>query len=160
MNESYKFTPDAGYRQFYLTDAKAEGNTGADNFWNEEAFNTRIPLNPGILGVSTDTNGRVPVEVVISEDKPDLELDHWDHVVEANIDLSSGQLGVVGCPDEPEGGIKVTPGIYRARVHFGALGTADNEAEEGDDHYLIILWRAPHAERTVLKKWNPDQKKA
>jgi len=142
----------AGYHQFHIKDEQASGNTGATDFWTKEAFHNLLAVNPGVVGIATGSYGDVHVEIEVYESDPGNEPDSWDHVVEAGIDLSSGNLLFCGCPDPEEvGRITVAPGEYRMRVYYGNLGSVVDE--EGQDHYKLLLWPGSFSKPEVLKRW-------
>jgi hypothetical protein len=142
----------AGYRQFYLLDGATPGDTGSVEFWTDEAFDARLAVVPGVIGISTDTYGSVPVTLELIESEPPVNLDGWDHVAEASILLSTGRLRVLGCPDEPALDTTVVPGRYRVRASFASLRTEPDGDYEGDS-YLIQMWRSNVDGRLVLKRF-------
>jgi hypothetical protein len=153
-----KVTLYAGYHQFHLKDEQASGSTGATDFWTAEAFNNMLAVNPGIVGVTTGSYGDVPVEIEVYESDPGTESDNWDHIVEAAIDLGSGNLLVCGCPDPEEvGRINLAPGAYRLRVCYGNLDSVIDE--ECQDHYVVRLWPDNFSKPEVLKRWKPQLQK-
>jgi hypothetical protein len=154
MYERKELTVYAGYRQFYLLDGANTGDTGSVEFWTDEAFNTRLAVVPGVIGISTDTYGSVPVTLELVESEPPVNLDGWDHVVEASILLSTGRLQVVGCPDydQPVLDTTVVPGRYRVRGSFASL-LAEPNGDYNDDSYLIQMWRSNVDGRLVLKQF-------
>jgi hypothetical protein len=149
----YKFTVYAGYHQFYILDEDAIANAGAYDFWTKEAFDMRLATNPGIIGVGTGTYGDVRVEIEILSERPaSSDLNTWDHVVEASLELPKHALTIAGCPDGPIGSIPVSPGNYRLRVQSADLATVDSE--EGQDWYQILIWPEELRAPKVLKNWS------
>ena len=147
-----KLTVYAGYHQFHIKDEQATGSTGATDFWTPEAFNDRLAVNPGIVGIATGSYGDVQVEIEVYESEPGSESGSWDHIVEADIDLSSGNLLVCGCPDPEEvSRINLAPGVYRVRVCYGNLDSVMDE--EGQDYYKLRLWPDSFSKPEVLKRW-------
>ena len=152
-----KVTVYAGYHQFHIKDEQASGSAGATDFWTREAFNDMLAVNSGIVGVATGSYGDVPVEIEVYGSDPGSENDNWDHIVEAGIDLSSGNLLICGCPDPEEvGRINLAPGAYRIRVCYGNLDSVVDE--EGQDHYKVSLWPDNLSKPEVTKRWQPQQK--
>ena len=142
----------AGYHQFYIQDEKAVGSTGSIDFWTKDAFNNMLAVNPGIVGIVTGSYGDVQVELEVHELRPGSETDSWDHIVEAAINLSSGNLIICGCPDPEEvSRISLAPGVYRVRVCYGNLNSVIDE--EGQDHYKLYLWPDSFCNPEVLKRW-------
>ncbi len=154
MDRSYHFKVYAGYHQFYLSkDEESLIGSGADSFWTTENIRKLLATGPGLVGVGTGTFGEVPVNVRVAHGAPEDELNGWDHVAEASIDLSSGKLLVTGCPNGPAGHIFLEPGSYRVRIYSGKLDTA--REHQGKDYYRIVLWDAAPAAPLVLKQWPP-----
>ena len=147
--------PYAGYRQFHVSSDPSEGDAGADTFWTEEAFRDRLAVGPCTVAVSTDTYGKVPVDIEILDGPSSRPLDKWDHVVEASIDVSSGRLEVSGCPDpEPLHAFDVKPGNYVVRVFSRGLSpNADDGGDYNGDEYLLEIWLAPERTRSVLRRF-------
>jgi hypothetical protein len=149
--------PYAGYRQFYLYDADSKGDTGSPEFWTEEALASRLPTQPGVVGVATDTYGEVPVTIEVLGSEPQVSLEPWDHVAETSLLLSGGRLLVAGCPDMPtDVTLSLTPGRYRLRVYSAGLTDDPNDLEYNGDNYLIQLWPSEDQDRVVLKRFAPS----
>jgi len=51
-----------------------------------------LAINPGIIGVGTASYGSVPVTIEIYDREPPVDRSNWACVMEASIDLKSGQL--------------------------------------------------------------------
>jgi hypothetical protein len=147
--------PYAGYRQFHVSSDASKGDAGEDTFWTEDASRDRLAVGPSTIAVSTDTYGRVPVDIEILDCPSSLPLDGWDHVVEAAIDVSSGRLEISGCPDpDPLQTFNVMPGHYVVRVFSRGLSPdPDDGGDYNGDEYLLQLWLGPVRERTVLKRF-------
>jgi hypothetical protein len=157
----HELTVYADYHQFYVLDAGAALDaTGHPDFWTREAFVRMLAVNPGIIGISTESGGEVRVTLHVEGTAPALDLAAWDHVVEAGLDVSTGRLIVCGCTQPREEGlqVQVAPGRYRARVCSGRLESVVDE--QGDDHYAVFLWPAdlPRVDADlsgvdVVKQW-------
>ena len=144
----------AGYRQFYLLDAVNPGDTSSPDFWTPEAFDHRLAVQPGVIGIATDTYGEVPVAIETLDAEPRLSLQPWDHVVEASLQLSAGRLTLAPCPDQdvPVASIQLAPGWYRVRVHSAGLqNQPESEVDYCGDSYLIQAWPSAPRERDLLK---------
>lgn len=156
MTSSHSVQVYAGYRQFYLRDADVPPGSGDPSFWAEEAFRTRMPVAPGIVGASTDTYGPVPVTLRALDTEPQPDLEAFDHVVEGPLELSAGRASLEGCPDEPTGIVlALSPGSHRVRISMAGLRPEPDETEYNGDSYLVEIWPAPAAERRVLKSFAP-----
>ena len=85
---------------------------------------------------------------------PSSNFDSWDRVVELSLNVSSGQIALVGCPDGPEYGAfhvaKIDPGFYRVRVYSGGQNSVSDDGNT-KDHYLIEIWSQPSSEQAILK---------
>ncbi|MEQ8470516.1 MAG: hypothetical protein RIC35_04990 [Marinoscillum sp.] len=142
------------YNQFYIRDKDSNGDTGSPTFWSQEAFKDRLAEGDGLLGVSTESYGFINGYLYLLEKPKDLtELDVFDHVVEASVQIKSGVLQIIDCPNSSvELEIKLSPGVYRVRIYSLGLGT--DEDDEGDDSYIIELWPDSKQNRKVIKRWN------
>ena len=141
------------YSQFYITDKDSEGATNSDKVWTTEAFNERLAIEDGILGVGTECYGPVKGEVHLLTSPNNQEvLDEYDHIVEAGINIKSGIIQILNCPDSNiELEINIEPGIYRVRVYSSNLASV--EGDEGDDYYKIEIWPDVEMGRKVLKQY-------
>lgn len=150
-----KFNLDftTSYGQFYLND-KDQGDTGSPDFWTEEAFNDKLAVEKGVLGVSLENSeGIVKAELEILDSKSLLsDFSDFDHVVEASLEINTGFLQINDCPfsllvlEE-----KIEAGNYRVRVYYKNLKTAYDENPE--DFYKIEMWKDSFSDRFVLKRF-------
>jgi hypothetical protein len=140
------------YNQFYITDKNSEGPINAD-FWTTDAFNERLAIGEGILGVGTECYGPVKGEVhLISGTNNQDTLHAYDHVVEAGIEVKSGAIQILDCPNSNvELELNIKPGTYRVRIYSSNLPSV--EGDEGDDYYKIEIWPDTKMERIVLKQY-------
>lgn len=147
------------YNQFYVKDKECIGDTGSDYFWTETAFLDRLALEKGIVGVRSESWGSIKGELEILE-KPSKDVDYnkYDHVVEGGLDIHSGELQIIDCPNGSlELSIKVDPGKYRIRVYGSNLDTvkeSDMISDTDNDYYRIEIWQSNDLERKVLKQYN------
>jgi len=144
----------AGYRQFYLLDADGAGDTSSPDFWTQEAMDLRLAVQPGVIGIATDTYGDVPVTIETLDAEPALSLEAWDHVVEASLRLSKGHMALAPCPgdDRPQPTIALGHEWLRVRVHSAGLNIEPpSEVDYCGDSYLIQAWPASARERVLLK---------
>ena len=142
----------ADYFQFYLQDESAIGDLSGS--WGPEAVERLVAVAPGMVGVGTVRNMRVPVLMEILESEPGCDLEAWDHVTECSLDVPTGRLVIAGCTDYlPEAArMKVKPGSYRVRVSYGALSSLSEDGLGGDDRYRVQLWPGSNTEPHVLKQ--------
>ena len=150
--ERYAWHLYASHHQFHLEDDGDPGDAGNEGFWSEEASADMLAMGPRIIAVVTASYGRVRVVLELHHARPPLEPEPWDHIVEGSIDLPSGRIRLIGCLDDAWMVKQVPAGSYRVRCHGGSLA-GGVEYGDGADHYLLQLWRAPHAARHVLKRW-------
>jgi hypothetical protein len=146
----YELELFADYHQFYLQDESTNGDL--DEPWVEDSLELTVAVAPRTVKVNTARDMDVPVTVEICDASPAEDFGAWDMVNECSIEVPSGKLVVVGCtefwPDAAR--IPLAPGTYRVRLHYGNLDTQD--IFDGDDHYFVTLWPAPHAPLRMLKE--------
>lgn len=150
----HQFELFADYFQFYLQDEQSSGDLS--NSWTEQALSDMLAVAPGVIGVRTVRNMDVPVKVEVLDSPPNDNFDSWDHIAEASLEVTSGRIIIAGCTDYlPDAAdITVAPGIYRARLFYGALNSVDELRLDGSDHYRVVLWlSADRSEPKVLKRW-------
>ena len=85
-----------------------------------------------ILFTRGDEGLEVPVDFYLSAEEPALP-GRWTRVIEGLIGVSSGRLAFGA--EEPEVIIKLQPGVYRFRVHFGNRAGAG-----GEEYWHVHLW--------------------
>ena len=111
-------------------------------------------MDHGCIALSTARNMDVPVEIVVSDEKPDIDKKSWEHIVSCGITLASDLLVVRGpsdyLPDATR--VKLKPGNYAAYVLFKGLTTLSEDGLEGDDYYKIILWPSDDAVDVAVLK--------
>lgn len=140
------------YHQFYIADKLCDEDTSND-FWTDEAYKDRIAFNSCGLGIGTECYGNVKGEVAILE-KPieNIDLIKYDHIVEAGIEIKSGVLQILNCPNnEVEFEMKLKNGKYRVRVYSSNLATVIDD--DGDDYYKIEVWPDEETEKKVIKRY-------
>lgn len=150
MKFDLNFTTDFG--QFYLND-KDKGDTGSKIFWTDEAFNARLAVESGILGISiANDEGIVKCELEILDSKSLVsDFSIFDHVVEASLEIKTGILQVNDCPfSDLILEQKIENGNYRVRIYSNNFKSAYSENPE--DYYKIEMWEDVFSERDVLKK--------
>lgn len=152
MKFELKFTTD--YGQFYISDKNAKGNTGSESFWTDEAFADKLAIEDGIIGVGiANDEGIVNCEFEILDSESLIkDFAEFDHIVEASINIHSGNLQVLDCPNsEIEIETEIENGEYRIRVYSLNLETAFNE--NPNDCYKIEMWKEVYSTRNVLKRY-------
>jgi hypothetical protein len=151
LERRYRLRVSAECWQFLIADAWAEG----DLSWDERTLIELFTLAPGTIGIGTNCEGLVSVEVQLWSSNAEFDAQPWDHVVECSIEVPSGRIAVAGCFEilfEDAFSFTLTPGKYRARICFG------NQYECGDGdptcmgHYMIMLWPSQNSDARVIKR--------
>jgi hypothetical protein len=144
------------YNQFYLYDKGSAGKTDSKNFWTQDAFADKLAMEKGILGVGIYSYGHVKGELCILMKPPQaIAYDRYDHIVEGGLEIKSGVLQVLDCPNSKvELEVKVKPGKYRVRIYSSNLAGGDMDEVEGKDYYKIEIWPDENMERKVLKRYS------
>lgn len=151
MKFSLDFT--TSYGQFYLND-KDQGDTGSPDFWTNEAFNDKLAVERGVLGISLENSeGIVQGELEILTSKSLVsDFNDFDHVVEATLEIKTGFLQINDCPfsnlvlEE-----KIENGNYRVCIYYCNLESGYSENPK--DFYKIEMWRDTFVDRYVLKRF-------
>lgn len=148
---THKFNFSSSHHQFYICDKASPMRTGDDDFWTDEAFDAKLAVGEGILGVETASYSHCKGELIVLDRKHEkIDFTQYDHVVEAGLQVSSGILRILDCTgSEVQLQINMEPGAYRARIY--SLNFASVVEDDGDDFYRIEVWPSKVAERTVLK---------
>jgi len=141
------------HSQFYIYDKDSPAEIGSDKFWTQEAFDDRLAIEEGILGVGTECYGPIKAELILLDTRNDsINLIDYDHIVEAGVEIKSGVIQILDCPNSNvELELSVDPGLYRARIYSSNLASV--EGDEGDDFYKIEIWPDNEIERKVLKRY-------
>lgn len=141
------------YNQFYIVDKSFPVKTDGD-FWSESAYEDRLAVNEGILGVGTECYGPVKGEINIVEIANNAyDSSSYDHIVEVSIEIKSGVLEVQDCPTSSvQLAISLTAGFYTVRIYSSNLESVDGD--EGDDYYKIEIWPSNKKLKEVLKRAN------
>lgn len=143
-----------GYSQIYLEDYLC-GFHFHEEVWNDEEYSSMLCVGERFMILGTDRSIQVPFFIEILGQKPQLDLNHWDHVNECSIEISSGLL--VSGDFDTEGEmlrINLSKGIYQVFICYKGLGTISWDGVEGDDSYHVFMWQAStHIPKRVLKQW-------
>lgn len=152
---NHKLSMFTQYGQFYIVDKDAAGDTGNPDFWNSDAFNDRLAIADGVIGISIandDAVANLEIEILNSP-LVEEDLGQFDHIVEASLLVKSGKLQVVDCPNwQVELEFDVEPNWYKVRVSSSNLDKA--RQEDPKDKYYIKIWKGEFSERTVIKRWH------
>jgi len=146
------------YNQFYISSDDAKSIDSGNN-WDDKALNDRLGILKNTLIVHTESYGDIKGEVIILE-KPndDIKFDLYDHIVEGGIEIESGFLNILDCPNiTSQLRINLNPGKYRIRIYSSNLDSVEENdlANDNDnDFYKIEIWPENNMETRVLKKYH------
>ncbi|HVT61886.1 MAG TPA: hypothetical protein VHD33_00150 [Legionellaceae bacterium] len=147
----FQFGFNTEYNQFYIADKASPKDTDNINFWTTEAYDNRMAIGDGILGIGTECYGYVRGQLNVLNAQINLiNYSLYDHVVEGGIKLKSSILQILNCPYSTlEVEVKLSPDSYRVRVYSSNL----NKVKEGKDYYKIEIWPDSNISSKVLKKY-------
>ena len=157
MAQTYEMRLLCDFNQFGLEDSEADPMIAAlPSFWDERAQRDGFATARNAVGIGTARSGFTAVTLSVREGAPADEVETWDHVVDGAIEATSGLLRVRGCTEMPEDAesFEVAPGTYCLRAFYGNMDVGDASAEEGDDHYKIVLWPGEWRGPQVVKRYN------
>lgn len=150
MKRNYRVFAD--YFQFYLWDGEIRPFPPTD--YTDTDVERRVKTDSHLVVVLPARNMEVPVEFEVLDRESDPEIEKWDHVAEASLDLPSGKLEIHECTGGSIATVTVKPGVYRVRACFGSLNDISENGLYGNDHYRIEIWPAPFAPITVAKQFS------
>jgi hypothetical protein len=107
-----------------------------------------------VLTTPVQFNYATPMRVEVWPNEPADDSAGWDHVVDIDLDLPTGQLRFrQNGPADEAVSCEVPPGAYRARLS-GRGYEHTNPQGGGLDDYRVQLWpRESHAEPALVKTW-------
>lgn len=143
----------ADYFQIYLRD---EAHPDLPDDYSDEVMAHRLMVGPHGIVMHTARNMQVPVRVEWTEQRPDVDFDTFQHVVEAGFMCPTGQLILAGMTDEEATAPRLSVDAGPLGVRLSALGldTLSEDGLEGHDRYLLQLWPAAETGTLrVLKGW-------
>ena len=151
--QSFSLDFYTAYGQFYLADKDSALKTDSERFWTDEAFDARLALETGVIGVGIESYGPLKAELLLLDAEPGtFNENRYDHIVEGSLQLESGTLQVLNCPDTSlELELHMEKGSYRVRIYSVNLDSVEDDA--GDDFYKIEIWKAEPSDRKVLKMY-------
>ena len=152
----YNFNFYTAYHQFYISDSKSLKETNSKDFWDKEAYKDRLASNKDVVAILTKSYGNIKGELeVLDKEKAITNFDLYDHIVEVGIEIKSGKLQILDCPNSNmEEEVTLIPGIYRIRVYSQNLDVLDGEdEEEGNDFYRIEIWKDKNKDKKILKRY-------
>jgi hypothetical protein len=154
------------YGQIYIYDPETQQDEWADVYDEEssaiframdDASESRrfVGYAKGMVDVLTPSqyNWQAPMRVEVSDARPRLDTDEWDHVVEVPLPVPSGTL----CFEASGGGepieTQIPAGTYRARLSGRGFVAGIGEIE-GRESYRLQLWPAEEADPALIKYWS------
>ncbi|MGY6019995.1 sulfotransferase-like domain-containing protein [Streptomyces spinosirectus] len=163
---SLKFLIDADHGQFYVQDLEPYDAWMAEHAtdpglppagWTEEAIHVhRIGVEPHSISVGTARDDMVESQITVHASAPMTEP-MAEHIVEADLDASTGQLVMSSPGILPEDGPSVTvpSGLLRVRVSYipSEPPAVDTNGGPGDHFlYQIDLWPSDQARKIAILK--------
>ncbi len=145
------------YNQFYISSDNGKF-LSSEILTDKTSYTTRLSLENNALVIFTQSYGDIEGEIeVLSKPSTKIDYNKYDHIVEGGINIQSGELQILNCPDSnKELSLKVPPGKYRARIYSSNLDSVketDLANDTDDDYYRIELWKSDDMERKVLKQY-------
>ncbi len=150
LERSYRFRLSAELFQFFIADVWAE----VELAWDERTLDELYTLSRGAVGIGTNCEGLVSVEVELWNSYPWFDAQLWDHVVECGIDVPSGKIAIASYYDvfyEDAFLITLRPGNYRARICYGNQYECGDEDPTCTGRYKIMLWPSKESAARVIK---------
>jgi len=151
--ERQEFELFADFHQFYLWDRNFPLLDDIEPYTDDDV-QRRLKTAPHVVIINPERNMTVRVTVEIHDTEPSLKEDAWDHIVEASLNLPTGNLQVHECTGGLVADLILEPGWYRVISFHGGFATINDTGLEGDDHYLAVLWPAPESDVKVIKQWS------
>lgn len=154
MRVVYRFNVFADYFQFVIQDENSDDDFAS--IWSEEALAAQTAFGRSAMCPGTLRNVEVPVQIIMTDADPQIELETVDHAVGGSLEISSGRVVVMGCtqyfPEAPR--FDVQPGVYRALALMTGIRSIKTEWDPADDNYIVYLWPGPARPPKLLKHWN------
>lgn len=144
----------ADYFQIYLRD---DDHPDLPEDHSEEAIDRRLVAGPHAVILHTARNMPVRIRVEWHNQCPIVDLEAYQHIVEAYFDCPSGRLVVAGLTDyEPSAlRLSVKAGPLCVLANLSGLDTVSEDGLEGDDLYVMQLWPGTEPRDVcVLKAWH------
>lgn len=141
------------YHQFYICDKQKAIKEFPNQMWTDDGLNRRFEVKDGFIGVLTASYGNIELELeLLDRPKENINISDYDHIVEGSINIDSGILQILDCPDtNVVFETNIDPGYYRVRVYSSNLDILDED--EGGDFYKIEIWKDKKTEILVLKNY-------
>ncbi|MBB4008800.1 hypothetical protein [Allorhizobium taibaishanense] len=143
----------ADYFQFFLRD---QARADLPDDYSDDSIEARLMAGEHGVIVHTARNMTVTVLLEWHDQRPEVDLSAFQHVVEANFACPTGQLLLAGLTDDENTAPRfdITPGRIGLRACFNGLDTVSEDGLDGEDRYHLQIW--PQMETRsfeVLKAW-------
>ncbi|HWU05751.1 MAG TPA: Scr1 family TA system antitoxin-like transcriptional regulator [Streptomyces sp.] len=130
--------------------------------WSAQALADHLVVRQDLIGIRTEVNVDVEADVAWVTEPPVKDLDLYNHVVEASMEIASGLAVVMGCSDYLDDAprIHVEPGWVRLRVQKSNLaaaavaGISSDESPDTVERVKIEMWPQGPSAPSVLKRWH------
>ena len=154
-NEHTFILPETTHGQFYLIDDESDPDTS--NIWNDEAFQTRLAITDGCVGISTlQYIAEIEVTLVVGRSCTEEERAGWDHVAACSLEVRSGRLRIEPClpmSDDEIHMLPLEPGCYRLCILCDWFDIMDiDEFDPKRERYKVFLWRAAYRPVELIKR--------
>lgn len=147
--ESHDLSFFTEYYQFYILDSETKAQTDASDFWNNEADKRKLAIGKGLLGVTVAKYAVIDVKIKVLSAEPSPDF-YADHIVETPLKVPSGRILIQNCTtSETQLTLDLDKGTYRVRISSFNLWTVKND--QGDDYYLVEIWKSKQAKTALLK---------
>ena len=150
----YNLEVDANYFQISVQDYYDSDFVGYE--LSETSIKEQIAVGKNLFIILTVSERIVPLTLEILDNKPVLNYEDWDHIVECGLNVVSGLISVdyaiklVDCTFY----LKLAKGNYGVLIGSKNLDSVENGGLDGDDSYHIFLWpESKQVEKKVLKQW-------
>ena len=90
----------SSHHMFYVEDPDLLTDSSSPDFWNKKAFKDRLGVGPGLLGIRAGSYGNVRLISESHDRPPDVDVELWDHIAEAGLDISRDRFQIMGCLDD------------------------------------------------------------
>jgi hypothetical protein len=131
----------ADFNQFVVC---SEGADWSDLYekWSPTAVEEMIVCGADYVAVATARPSHVPVKIRISDAQPKIDTTA-ERVRECEIVVNAERLEITGITDNGMSGgyVESERGTYKARVSYYELDSVDASGLQGQDRYVVDLWR-------------------
>jgi len=121
------------YKQFYVADIDI--NPLAPEVWTDDNVAQRHNCGQGIVALSPDNEIKARVNIFWFDDKPPITK--YDFLIEARLNVTGKNIGVLGWPWELQDSQEVIPGEYVITFSGHCIDRIDNN----DDYYVVWIHR-------------------